>query len=275
MSAGGKHQPDRKQSGSSHPLPSFSSLLGPGDATILTPNIDFSHKAAIFSLHHPCLCLRDTPLTPSPANILLPNWRFINNNDDDDDDCNDCPLHLHRSFSRHDTASSQSSLFSTPDSRPHQPRPPNHPPFPCPQRHFLSISCISALAASRAGSRSHDMDTNMEDVGRPPTDVSPVINEPATIPTLDGWIESLMSCKQLAEADVQRLCDKVRNVSGCSSDVDRAFADLQSSSRRCLSFFFSLCTLVRDWKSHVASTLTYFAPICATSSFADVPRAIV
>ena len=53
------------------------------------------------------------------------------------------------------------------------------------------------------------MDTNMEDVGRPAADVSPVINEPATIPTLDGWIESLMTCKQLAEADVQRLCDKV------------------------------------------------------------------
>lgn len=33
--------------------------------------------------------------------------------------------------------------------------------------------------------------------------------EPTTIPTLDGWIESLMQCKQLAESDVQRLCDKV------------------------------------------------------------------
>lgn len=49
----------------------------------------------------------------------------------------------------------------------------------------------------------------MEDVGRAPADVSPVQNEPATIPTLDGWIESLMKCKQLAESDVQRLCDKV------------------------------------------------------------------
>jgi serine/threonine-protein phosphatase 2A catalytic subunit len=54
------------------------------------------------------------------------------------------------------------------------------------------------------------MDTNMEDVGRAPAEASPVLNfEPTTIPTLDGWIESLMSCKQLAEADVQRLCDKV------------------------------------------------------------------
>jgi serine/threonine-protein phosphatase 2A catalytic subunit len=34
-------------------------------------------------------------------------------------------------------------------------------------------------------------------------------SEPATIPTLDGWIESLMTCKQLAESDVQRLCEKV------------------------------------------------------------------
>jgi serine/threonine-protein phosphatase 2A catalytic subunit len=54
------------------------------------------------------------------------------------------------------------------------------------------------------------MDTNMEDVSRAPADVSPALAEPATIPTLDGWIESLMSCKQLAESDVQRLCDKVR-----------------------------------------------------------------
>lgn len=53
------------------------------------------------------------------------------------------------------------------------------------------------------------MDTNMEDVGRAPADVSPINFEPATIPTLDGWIESLMSCKQLAESDVQRLCEKV------------------------------------------------------------------
>lgn len=36
--------------------------------------------------------------------------------------------------------------------------------------------------------------------------------EPASIPTLDGWIESLMNCKQLAESDVQRLCDKVREM---------------------------------------------------------------
>jgi hypothetical protein len=54
------------------------------------------------------------------------------------------------------------------------------------------------------------MDTNMEDVSRTPepSRLSPT-SEPATIPTLDGWIESLMTCKQLAEVDVQRLCEKV------------------------------------------------------------------
>jgi serine/threonine-protein phosphatase 2A catalytic subunit len=53
------------------------------------------------------------------------------------------------------------------------------------------------------------MDTNMEDVKMPePMQLSSVPSEPASIPTLDGWIESLMNCKQLAESDVQRLCDK-------------------------------------------------------------------
>lgn len=37
--------------------------------------------------------------------------------------------------------------------------------------------------------------------------------DPPSIPTLDGWIENLMACKQLSEADVQRLCEKV-----CNSD---------------------------------------------------------
>lgn len=54
------------------------------------------------------------------------------------------------------------------------------------------------------------MDINMEDAGRmpEPSKLSPA-TEPASIPTLDGWIESLMNCKQLAEVDVQRLCEKV------------------------------------------------------------------
>lgn len=57
----------------------------------------------------------------------------------------------------------------------------------------------------------------MEDVVRGPD--APVLNlEPTTIPTLDGWIESLMNCKQLTELDVQRLCDKVRLL--CSLEGD-------------------------------------------------------
>jgi len=55
------------------------------------------------------------------------------------------------------------------------------------------------------------MDATMEDVGRvvEPTRLSPVVEATSTS-TLDGWIESLMTCKQLSEADVQRLCEKVR-----------------------------------------------------------------
>ena len=54
------------------------------------------------------------------------------------------------------------------------------------------------------------MDATMEDVGRvvEPTRLPPV-TEATSISTLDGWIESLMTCKQLAEVDVQRLCEKV------------------------------------------------------------------
>jgi len=53
------------------------------------------------------------------------------------------------------------------------------------------------------------MDTTMEDVGRVPLDLQTANVEPTTIPVLDGWIEGLMKCKQLSEADVQRLCEKV------------------------------------------------------------------
>lgn len=59
------------------------------------------------------------------------------------------------------------------------------------------------------------MDTNMEDVGRGPVDLTPPPTlEPTTVPTVDGWIENLMNCKQLSELDVQRLCEKVRLESG-------------------------------------------------------------
>jgi serine/threonine-protein phosphatase 2A catalytic subunit len=56
------------------------------------------------------------------------------------------------------------------------------------------------------------MDNNMEiDTARSPEPhhLSPT-SDPGSIPTLDGWIESLMTCKQLAEDDVRRLCDRVR-----------------------------------------------------------------
>jgi hypothetical protein len=57
----------------------------------------------------------------------------------------------------------------------------------------------------------NSMDTNMEDVVKipEPHQMPQVPLEPATIPVLDSWIDSLMNCKQLAEQDVQRLCDKV------------------------------------------------------------------
>ena len=53
----------------------------------------------------------------------------------------------------------------------------------------------------------NSMDTNMEDVVKipEPHQMPQVPLEPATIPVLDSWIDSLMNCKQLAEQDVQRL----------------------------------------------------------------------
>ena len=56
------------------------------------------------------------------------------------------------------------------------------------------------------------MDTKMEiDVGKIPESANlSASSEPASIPTLDGWIDNLLNCKQLAESDIQRLCDKVR-----------------------------------------------------------------
>lgn len=44
--------------------------------------------------------------------------------------------------------------------------------------------------------------------------------DPGAIPTLDGWIENLMSCKQLSEGDVSRLCDRVSLVLAPHSDQD-------------------------------------------------------
>lgn len=64
------------------------------------------------------------------------------------------------------------------------------------------------------------MDTKMDiDLGKTPDPPKPSTIEPASIPTLDGWIESLMNCKQLAENDVQRLCDRAREVLQEESNV--------------------------------------------------------
>ena len=68
------------------------------------------------------------------------------------------------------------------------------------------------------------MDSKMDvDVGKLPEPhrLSPA-SEPASIPTLDGWIENLMNCKQLAENDVQRLCERVCTFATESHHVVRA-----------------------------------------------------
>ena len=83
------------------------------------------------------------------------------------------------------------------------------------------------------------MDATMEDVGRvvEPTRLSPVV-EATSISTLDGWIESLMTCKQLAEVDVQRLCEKVWRIttrSGRRGLVQRTMTDSGITGKRGLT----------------------------------------
>jgi hypothetical protein len=57
----------------------------------------------------------------------------------------------------------------------------------------------------------NSMDTNMEDVKMPELQQMPQSPiEPTTTATLDSWIAGLLDCKQLAEKDVQRLCEKVQ-----------------------------------------------------------------
>lgn len=83
------------------------------------------------------------------------------------------------------------------------------------------------------------MDATMEDVGRvvEPTRLSPVV-EATSISTLDGWIESLMTCKQLAEVDVQRLCEKVWRITtryGRHGWVRRTMTDSGITGKRGLT----------------------------------------
>lgn len=49
----------------------------------------------------------------------------------------------------------------------------------------------------------------MEDVGKSPPASAIAIADSSSFNQLDGWIETLMQCKQLSELDVQRLCEKV------------------------------------------------------------------
>lgn len=53
------------------------------------------------------------------------------------------------------------------------------------------------------------MDVTMEDAVKTESRDSAPQYEAPSIPVLDSWIDSLMSCKQLSEADVTKLCDKV------------------------------------------------------------------
>lgn len=53
------------------------------------------------------------------------------------------------------------------------------------------------------------MDTEMTEASKPIEPHNLSLADAGAIPTLDGWIESLVSCKQLQENEVRRLCDKV------------------------------------------------------------------
>ena len=47
-----------------------------------------------------------------------------------------------------------------------------------------------------------------------------ISGEKAQLTELDGWIEQLFECKQLAENSVKTLCEKVRVGFGCHATVD-------------------------------------------------------
>ncbi|CAG7946944.1 unnamed protein product [Penicillium salamii] len=89
-------------------------------------------------------------------------------------------------------------------------------------RCFLTRPPLPQLAPPfQPAEHTDEMDNNMEiDTARSPEPhrLSPT-SDPGSIPTLDGWIESLMTCKQLAEEDVRRLCDRAREVLQEESNV--------------------------------------------------------
>lgn len=48
---------------------------------------------------------------------------------------------------------------------------------------------------------------------------------------IDGWIEQLSQCKQLAEADVKKLCDKVRSLFFSATPLRSTLTDIQRRGR--------------------------------------------
>lgn len=72
--------------------------------------------------------------------------------------------------------------------------------------------------AEAAALRAPIVDTEMGDAGKVEHTLG-ASTDPPSIPTLDGWIESLMQCKQLSEEDVRRLCEKAREVLQDESNV--------------------------------------------------------
>ena len=54
---------------------------------------------------------------------------------------------------------------------------------------------------------------------------------------VDGWIAQLSQCKQLSEADVKRLCDKVRSPSLMHDKARRHREEEHSPSERTFSSY--------------------------------------
>lgn len=93
----------------------------------------------------------------------------------------------------------------------------------------------------------------MEDVGAKPDQPMTAPSDPPAIPTLDGWIESLMACKQLSENDVQRLCEKAREVLQDESNVQPV---VRASKVQCAAILKLTRVLRRNAPSLSAETFT-------------------